>query len=153
MSAYLVRDLKRNGVAVRDHSEVAELHGERGQLEGVTLKEGGLLPLSYLFLFLGADPRTEWLHEAIACDGDGFIRTGTDAGGGDLLETSVPGVYAAGDVRAGSTKRCAAAVGEGAMVVQFVHARMSRREKARGRWTRRRSEAADRNHHTMGARE
>jgi thioredoxin reductase (NADPH) len=153
MSAYLVRDLRRHGVAVRDHSEVAELHGERGQLEGVTLKDGRRLSLSYLFLFLGADPRTEWLHEAIACDGDGFIRTGTDAGGGDLLETSVPGVYAAGDVRAGSTKRCAAAVGEGAMVVQFVHARMSRREKAAGRWTRRRSETANRNHDTMGARE
>jgi thioredoxin reductase (NADPH) len=81
-------------------------------------------------LFLGADPRTDWLHEAIACDADGFIRTGEDAGSGDLLETSVPGVYAAGDVRAGSTKRCATAVGEGAMVVQFVHARLSRRDKA-----------------------
>jgi thioredoxin reductase (NADPH) len=129
MSKYLVRDLDRHGAAVRPQSEIAELHGEHGQLKGVTLKDGERLSFSYLFLFLGADPRTDWLHEAIACDADGFIRTGEDAGSGDLLETSVPGVYAAGDVRAGSTKRCATAVGEGAMVVQFVHARLSRRDK------------------------
>src|ERR1700761_9640452 len=95
------------------------------------------------------DPRHAGLQKVPAAG----VRTGTDAGGGDLLETSVPGVYAAGDGPGGSTKRCAAAVGEGAMVVQFVHARMSRREKARGRWTGRRSEVANRNHHTMGARE
>jgi thioredoxin reductase (NADPH) len=130
MSEYLVRDLERHGAAVRPRSEIAELHGEHGQLAGVTLKDGERLSFSFLFLFLGADPRTEWLDEAIACDADGFIRTGDDAGSGDLLETSVPGVYAAGDVRAGSTKRCATAVGEGAMVVQFVHARLSRRDKA-----------------------
>ena len=67
------------------------------------------------------------------------------------METNLPGVYAAGDVRAGSTKRCAAAVGEGAMVVQFVHARMSRQEKAAGPWTRRRSEAANRIRDKTGA--
>jgi len=53
------------------------------------------------------------------------VLTGADAGGGYLLETSVPGIYAAGDVRSGSVKRCATAVGEGAMVVRFVHERLS----------------------------
>ena len=121
MSDYLVRDLERYGVAVRDLSEIAELHGEGGQLEAVTLTDGERLPFSFLFLFLGARPNTEWLDEGIARDDDGFILTGAAVGSEHLLETSVAGVYAAGDVRAGSTKRCAAAVGEGAMVVQFVH--------------------------------
>ena len=97
-----------------------------GQLEAVTLTNGERLPFSYLLLFLGARPCTDWLDDAIARDEDGFILTGPTIGRGDLLETSVPGVYAAGDVRAGSTKRCATAVGEGAMVVQFVHARIAR---------------------------
>jgi thioredoxin reductase (NADPH) len=121
MSDYLVRELERYGVAVRDRSEIAELHGEGGQLEAVTLKSGERLPFSLLFLFLGARPCTEWLDEAIERDEDGFILTGSAVGRDDLFETSVPGVYAAGDVRAGSTKRCATAVGEGATVVQLVH--------------------------------
>jgi thioredoxin reductase (NADPH) len=62
----------------------------------------------------------------LARDGDGFILTGADVGAEGLLETSVAGVYAAGDVRAGSTKRCATAVGEGAAVVGFVHERLAR---------------------------
>jgi thioredoxin reductase (NADPH) len=126
MSDYLVRELERYGVAVRDQSEIAELHGRDGQLEAVTLTSGERLPFSFLFLFLGARPCTEWLDETIARDEDGFILTGSAIGREDLLETSVPGVYAAGDVRAGSAKRCAAAVGEGAMVVQFVHAHLRR---------------------------
>ena len=95
--------------------------GTDGQLEAVTLKSGERLPFSFLFLFLGARPCTEWLDNAVRRDEDGFILTGSAVDSDDLLETSVPGVYAAGDVRAGSTKRCAAAVGEGAMVVQLVH--------------------------------
>ena len=83
------------------------------------------MPLSFLFLFLGARPCTEWLDEAIARDDDGFILTGTAVGSENFLETSVPGIYAAGDVRSGSTKRCATAVGEGAMAVQFVHVRLA----------------------------
>ena len=124
MSAYLVRDLERYGVAVRDRSEVAALHGSDGQLEAVTLASGERLRFSFLFLFLGASPCTEWLGDAVARDEDGFILTGADAGAVNPLETSVPGVYAAGDVRSGSTKRCATAVGEGAMAVQLVHARL-----------------------------
>jgi len=125
MSDYLVRELERYDVVIRDRSEIAELHGDAGQLEAVTLEDGDRLPFSFLFLFLGARPRTEWLHEAIARDDNGFILTGAAVGSEHLLETSVPGVFSAGDVRAGSTKRCAAAVGEGAMAVQFVHARIA----------------------------
>ena len=125
MSDYLVLDLERYGVAVRDRSEIAELHGTDGQLEAVTLRDGERLPFSFLFLFLGAQPCTDWLGDSVARDEDGFILTGSRADTDNLLETSVPGVFAAGDVRAGSTKRCAAAVGEGAMAVQFVHAHLA----------------------------
>jgi thioredoxin reductase (NADPH) len=126
MSQYLIDELDRYGVAVRDRSEIAGLQGEHGRLHSVTLADGERLPLSFLFLFLGATPCTEWLGEVLARDSHGFILTGADVGAEGLLETSVPGVYAAGDVRAGSIKRCATAVGEGAAVVQFVHGRLAR---------------------------
>jgi thioredoxin reductase (NADPH) len=121
MSDYLVRELERYGVAVRDRSEIAALHGTEGRLEAVTLKSGVQLPFRFLFFFLGAQPCTEWLDDAVARAADGFILTGDAAGADNLLETSVPGIFAAGDVRSGSTKRCAAAVGEGSMAVQLVH--------------------------------
>jgi len=121
MSSYLIEELDRYGVEVRDRSEVAELHGENDELEAVTLTDGTRLPYSYLFLFLGASPCTEWLGDAVARDEKGFILTGSEAGAEGLLETSTPRVYAAGDVRSGSIKRCAIAVGEGAAVVRFVH--------------------------------
>ena len=121
MSDYLIRELDRYGVSVRDRSEIAALHGADGRLQAVTLKTGERLPFSFLFLFLGAQPCTEWLDDAVARAPDGFILTGDAAGADHLLETSVPGIFAAGDVRCGSTKRCAAAVGEGSMAVQFVH--------------------------------
>jgi thioredoxin reductase (NADPH) len=125
MSDYLIRELDRYGVAVRDRSEIAALHGENGRLEAVTMKDGERLPLSFLFFFLGAEPCTQWLGDAVARDEKGFVLTGADAHAGHLLETSVPGIYAAGDVRSGSTKRCATAVGEGAMAVQFVHTHLA----------------------------
>jgi thioredoxin reductase (NADPH) len=125
MSDYLIRDLDRYGVAVRDRSEIAALHGTDGQLEAVTLKDGERLPFSFLFLFLGAQPYTDWLDGAIARADDGFILTGAATGVENLLETSIPGILAAGDVRSGSTKRCATAVGEGAMAVQFVHTHLA----------------------------
>jgi thioredoxin reductase (NADPH) len=121
MSDYLVRELERCGVAVRDRTVISALHGAEGRLEAVTLTSGERLPFSLLFLFLGALPCTEWLDDAVGRDDKGFILAGDAAGAGNLLETTVPGVFAAGDVRAGSTKRCATAVGEGAMAVQFVH--------------------------------
>ncbi|MGO9449161.1 MAG: FAD-dependent oxidoreductase [Solirubrobacteraceae bacterium] len=126
MSQYLIDELDRYGVVVRDRSEIAGLQGEQGRLHAVTLADGEQLPFSFVFLFLGAMPCTEWLGEVLARDSDGFVLTGADAGAEGLLETSVAGVYAAGDVRAGSTKRCATAVGEGAAVVQFVHKRLAR---------------------------
>jgi thioredoxin reductase (NADPH) len=125
MSDYLVRELDRYGVAVRDQSEIAELHGTDGQLEALTLTTGERLPFSFLFLFLGALPCTEWLGDVVERDEHGFILTGPATGSDALLETSVPRVFAAGDVRSGSTKRCAAAVGEGAMAVHFIHAALA----------------------------
>jgi len=125
MSDYLIRDLERSGVLVRGGSELAALHGADGQLEAATLRDGERIPLSSLFLFLGAAPNTEWLGGTVALDDDGFVLTGQSAGAGGILETSVPGVFAVGDVRSGSVKRCATAVGEGAMVVRFVHDRFS----------------------------
>jgi thioredoxin reductase (NADPH) len=83
-----------------------------------------------VFVFIGAVPHTGWLPEAIGLDADGFVKTGPQPGDGSgwplarqpyLLETSCPGVFAAGDVRVGSVKRVASAVGEGAMAVKFAH--------------------------------
>jgi thioredoxin reductase (NADPH) len=130
MSSYLIEELDRYGVEVRDRSEITELHGTDGQLEAVTLADGTRLPYSFLFLFLGASPCTDWLGEAIARDDDGFVLTGPEAGADGLLETTVPRVYAAGDVRSGSIKRCATAVGEGAAVVRFVHEQLPKGDPA-----------------------
>ena len=131
MSAYLIDELDRYGVAVRDRSEICELRGTDGHLEGVKLTDGTELPFNFLFLFLGAAPCTTWLGDCIARDEKGFILTGPEAGAEGLLETSVPGVYAAGDVRSGSIKRCATAVGEGATVVRFVHEHMTKLREER----------------------
>ena len=111
------RELERYGVAVRDRSEIAALHGDDGQLEAVTLKTGDRLPFSFLFLFLGALPCTDWLGDVVARDEKGFILTGAARRAPTrLLETSV-----AGDLR---RRRRA------------LRARPSaaRRPSARGRW-------------------
>jgi thioredoxin reductase (NADPH) len=93
-----------------------------------------------LYLFIGADPNTTWLHGCVELDRRGFVLTGTGLPPGTaeierwrtasrtpfFLETSLPGVFAAGDVRSGSAKRVASAVGEGAMAVSFVHAHIAR---------------------------
>jgi thioredoxin reductase (NADPH) len=125
MADYLIHDLERYGVVVCDRSEIAALHGKGGQLEAVMLKSGTRLPLSFVFFFLGALPCTEWLDGAVSRDDRGFILAGDAVNAELMLETSLAGVFVAGDVRSGSTKRCAAAVGEGAMAVQFVHARLA----------------------------
>ena len=85
-----------------------------------------------MFLFLGALPCTEWLDDTVGRDRDGFLLTGAAANMDNLLETDILGVFAAGDVRSGSTIRCATAVGEGAMAVQFVHAHLARSATAEG---------------------
>jgi thioredoxin reductase (NADPH) len=121
MSSYLLAELEQYGVSVRGETEMTALHGADGNLERVTLSNGENLPFGFLFLFLGASPCTDWLGDTVARDDDGFVLTGKDAGVDGLLETSLPGVYAAGDARAGSIKRCATAVGEGASAVSLVH--------------------------------
>ena len=126
MSDYLIDDLDRYGVAVRDRSEIAELHGSDGQLEAVDAPRrraaAALVPLPL--------PRRLAVHRVARRHGRAATTTAScspapTAGADGLLETSVPGVFAAGDVRSGSIKRCATAVGEGAMVVRFVHERLS----------------------------
>jgi thioredoxin reductase (NADPH) len=80
ISDYLVLELERYGVAVRDRSEVTALHGAEGELEAVTLRDGRRLPFSFLFLFLGAAPCTDWLGDVVARDDEGFVLTGANAG-------------------------------------------------------------------------
>ena len=137
MSSYLIgRVTSASNIAVRYHSKVVGAHGE-GHLEGLTLAdtETGTtqsVPSSWLFIFIGASPRTDWLGPQIVRDEKGFVVTGQDLLLADSarwrlprppfgLETSVPGVFAAGDVRLNSMKRVASAVGEGAMSVYLVH--------------------------------
>src|SRR5262249_11487810 len=86
MSRYLIDELERYGVAVRGRSEISALHGDDGRLEAVTLSDGTELALSFLFLFLGATPCTEWLGEVVARDPHGFVLTGPEAGAEGLLE-------------------------------------------------------------------
>jgi thioredoxin reductase (NADPH) len=131
MSHYLIDELDRYGVAVRGRSEVARLHGDAGQLSAVTLADGEELPSDFMFLFLGAEPCTEWLGDVVSRDSRGFILTGAQARTDRLLQTSRPGIFAAGDVRSGSTKRCATAVGEGAEVVRLVHEHLASASSAR----------------------
>jgi thioredoxin reductase (NADPH) len=135
MSSYLVRRIEQtpNIELLRD-TEVRSMHGDShlGAVETVNRKtgQGRRLETSALFSFIGATPRADWLPQEIETDARGFILTGpalkrspTRTAGREplLLETSRRGVFAAGDVRAGSTKRVASAVGEGAMAVQLVH--------------------------------
>ena len=84
-----------------------------------------------VFVYIGARPQSDWLPLNVLRDDKGFVLTGPDADAEGLLETSVPGVYAAGDVRSGSIKRCATAVGEGATIVRFVHEHMNRAREER----------------------
>jgi thioredoxin reductase (NADPH) len=138
MSRYLVeRITAAANIVVRYRSEVVSGRGD-GHLEALTLadRDSGLteeVPTSWLFVFIGASPRTEWLGPDVVRDDKGFVVTGQDLGAPAFaqrwplaraplaLETSVPGVFAAGDVRLDSMKRVASAVGEGAMSIYLVH--------------------------------
>ena len=139
MSYYLIQQLAAIGnIQVRTRCQVVQAYGEE-HLEAVTLcdsKEGttSTVEAGHLFVFIGAEPRTDWLDGAVHRDPHGFVYTGPDLltdgrrpAGWDrdrdpfYLECSVPGIFAAGDVRANSVKRVASAVGEGAMAVTLVH--------------------------------
>ncbi|QIB32271.1 cyclic nucleotide-binding domain-containing thioredoxin-disulfide reductase [Ancylobacter pratisalsi] len=142
MSRYLIdRIASLPNVEIHTRTEVASLEGDRASgLEAVTCRNrdtGNMLrlPTPYLFLFIGADPNSGWLGTSVAVDRGGFILTGRDGDADTLrphlpLETSRSGVFAIGDVRAGSTKRVAAAVGEGAAVVAQIHDHLARQARA-----------------------
>jgi thioredoxin reductase (NADPH) len=130
MSHYLIERIRSlPNVDVVVGAEVASLHGSEGQLEELTLRDRASGAESrhaarFLFSFIGAEPNTDWLAPSgLKLDPRGFVLTG-DAAGGDRfpLETTRRGVFAVGDVRAGSVKRVAAAVGDGAQVVAAIHA-------------------------------
>jgi thioredoxin reductase (NADPH) len=144
MSRYLVDRIQGlENVTVHLQSKVTGLEGD-GHLKAVRARMGGgeerTFATSSLFLFIGADPNTAWLRGCVELDRRGFVLTGTALPPGTtdaerwrlaarspfLLETSLPGVLAAGDVRSGSIKRLASAVGEGSMAVSFVHAHIQR---------------------------
>lgn len=144
MSQYLVERIEAHPrIEVRLHTEVTAVQGET-HLEAVEVKQGQTgpvetIPASGLFIFIGAVPRTEWLPEAVWRDERGFILTGPGLQARAdfaaiwplerdpfLLEGSVPGVFAVGDVRAQSVKRVASAVGEGSIAIQFVHQHLAR---------------------------
>jgi thioredoxin reductase (NADPH) len=138
MSIYLVARIRAaENIEVRLRSEVVAARGD-GHLESLTLADRDTqaeeeLPTSWLFVFIGASPRTDWLGSAVVRDEKGFVITGQELLASSrsqswplsrapfALETSVPGVFAAGDVRLDSMKRVASAVGEGAMAVYLVH--------------------------------
>jgi thioredoxin reductase (NADPH) len=130
MSRYLIdRIAGLPNVEVLTNTKVTRLEGRDGMLEQVAWRTLGAeevrRPMRNLFVFIGADPNTDWLAGAgLALDGKGFLLTGPEASAErrHALETSRAGVFAIGDVRAGSTKRVAAAVGEGAQVVAAIHA-------------------------------
>jgi thioredoxin reductase (NADPH) len=135
MSRYLIDRIQAlPNIEYHIGCEVATLEGGRAtgltaatfvdRASGTTKRKD----LRHLFLFIGADPNTAWLNGCVALDNRGFVRTGED--GRSPLETSRAGIFAAGDVRAGSTKRVAAAVGEGAAVVAQIHAFLAAREAA-----------------------
>jgi len=138
MSDYLVRELAETAnIQVRLGTEVVDGSGS-GRLERITLRDRGRgateeVLADALYVMIGARPQTEWLEGAVARDGQGYVLTGRDLDQAAwplerppmLMETSVPGVFAAGDVRHGSVRRVASAVGGGSIAVQLVHLRLA----------------------------
>jgi thioredoxin reductase (NADPH) len=139
MSRYLIRRLEQNpAISLRSHTEVVALEGGR-HLERVHWRDNQsgateTHDVRHVFVMTGAVPSTQWLNGSVALDAKGFIKTGADLSQEDLtaahwplvraphlLETSLPGVFAVGDVRGGNIKRVASAVGEGSIAIAFVH--------------------------------
>ena len=145
MSKYLISEITSNpAISVRVRTEILD-GGGSGGLETLTVVDHTTgrrttIPAAALFVLIGAEPHTEWLAGTVARDPQGYLRTGQHAAANDadpvwpldrlpmLLETSVPGVFAAGDVRSRSIKRVAAAVGEGATSVRLIHAYLAGEE-------------------------
>jgi thioredoxin reductase (NADPH) len=140
MSRYLIQRIEQNpAIEIHYRTEIVALEGD-AHLERVTWRnnqtgETSTLPIRHVFIMAGASPRTEWLKGCLALDDNGFILTGRDLDSAtatdkpawplarvpQMLETSLPGVFAVGDVRSGNVKRVASAVGEGAIAVHLVH--------------------------------
>jgi thioredoxin reductase (NADPH) len=138
MSRYLIQRIEENpGIELHFKTEIVGLEGD-AQLERVTWKdkatgETSVHNIRHVFIMAGASPRTEWLKGCLALDNRGFILTGRDLNGAaespawklsrspQMLETSLPGIFAVGDARSGSVKRVASAVGEGSIAVYLVH--------------------------------
>jgi thioredoxin reductase (NADPH) len=139
MSQYLIRRIEESPeITLLSRTEIVRLEGE-GKLESVAWKNGDTgetetRPIGHVFSMTGANPNTAWLQGCVELDDRGFVKTGADLTASDLesahwrlarrpylFETSVPGVFAVGDVRSGSMKRVASAVGEGSVAVQLVH--------------------------------
>ena len=144
MSQYLIDQIAQTpNIQLEFNTQLTEVHGE-DRLQEISLHcgqsgETSRIPATALFIFIGAEPKTEWLNGSVERDPKGFILTGTDlmrdgkppkswTADRDpyLLETSIPGVFAAGDVRCGSAKRVASGVGEGSVAIQFVHSYLSK---------------------------
>jgi thioredoxin reductase (NADPH) len=144
MSQYLIDQIQRTpNIQIWSHASVAEVHGEK-RLEELSIlcsdtNKVERVPASSMFIFIGAQPQTDWLTGLVERDNHGFILTGPDLiRDGErpkgwtldrdpfLLETNIPGVFAIGDVRRGSVKRVASGVGEGSVAVQFIHQYLSK---------------------------
>jgi thioredoxin reductase (NADPH) len=139
MSRYLIQRIEdSSNIVLRPRTQIVALEGA-GRLEQVRWRqldsgESQTRPIHHVFLMTGADPNTSWLSGCVALDDKHFVKTGADlnpreledarwplARRPELLETSRPGVFAVGDVRSGSVKRVASAVGEGSVCVQLIH--------------------------------
>lgn len=129
MSDYLVRRIESSpGISLHQQSEITALHGH-DTLEGVTWidRQTGTsrdLPVTSIFVMIGAEPNTDWLVDCLELDRNGFVNTGPKCSESRSVTpygTSIPGIFAVGDVRGSSVKRVASAVGEGSVVVQAIH--------------------------------